>query len=146
MQVMWDDIIGEPEGLKSTQCAWNCSYKCFRGTRNCCYILLTTFFAPCLAFCSAINFACLAFQVSKAALALFIPPASHAIWLQHIWCMGPFLRTWKINCAFFRTCFTVCMAATCGPCAEACGLYFAKIKVRYQKLPESDGDEDIMAV
>lgn len=63
LQVMWDDIIGEPEGIKSTQCAWNCSYKCFRGTKNCCYILLTTLFAPCLAFCSALNFACLAFQV-----------------------------------------------------------------------------------
>ena len=65
-QVMWDDIIGEPEGIKSTQCAWNCSYKCFRGTNRCCYILLTTLFGPCLAFCSAINFACLAFQVSNA--------------------------------------------------------------------------------
>ena len=63
---MWDDIIGEPEGIKSTQCAWNCSYKCFRGTNRCCYILLTTLFGPCLAFCSAINFACLAFQVSNA--------------------------------------------------------------------------------
>ena len=63
-QVMWDDIIGEPEGIKSTQCAWNCSYKCFRCTSRCCYILLTTLFAPCLAFCSAVNFACLAFQVS----------------------------------------------------------------------------------
>ena len=60
---MWDDIVGEPEGLRSTTCAWNCSYKCFCGTKNCCYILLTTLFAPCLAFCSAINFACLAFQV-----------------------------------------------------------------------------------
>ena len=63
IQVMWDDIIGEPEGLRSIDCAWNCSYKCFKGTKNCCYILLTVFFAPCLAFCSAINFACLAFQV-----------------------------------------------------------------------------------
>merc|ERR1712154_570267 len=87
LQVMWDDIIGEPEGIKSTQCAWNCSYKCFRGTTRCCYFLLTTLFAPCLAFCSAINFASLAFQ--------------------HIWCMGPCLRTWKINCAFFRTVSTV---------------------------------------
>ena len=60
---MWDDIIGEPEGLRSIDCAWNCSYKCFKGTKNCCYILLTVFFAPCLAFCSALNFACLAFQV-----------------------------------------------------------------------------------
>merc|ERR1711976_804042 len=101
LQVLWDDIIGEPEGIKSTQCAWNCSYKCFRGTRNCCYILLTTLFAPCLAFCSAVNFACLAFQ--------------------HIWCMGPCLRTWKIN--------------------------FAKIKVCYQRVPDSDGGEkDIMIV
>ena len=60
---MWDDIIGEPEGLRSIDCAWNCSYKCFKGTKNCCYILLTVLFAPCLAFCSALNFACLAFQV-----------------------------------------------------------------------------------
>ena len=60
---MWDDVIGEPEGIRSTECAWNCSYKCFRGTKNCCYLLLATLFAPCLAFCSAINFACLAFQV-----------------------------------------------------------------------------------
>ena len=60
---MWDDVIGEPEGIRSTECAWNCSYKCFRGTKNCCYLLLTIFLAPCLAFCSAINFACLAFQV-----------------------------------------------------------------------------------
>ena len=62
---MWDDIIGEPEGLRSIDCAWNCSYKCFKGTKNCCYILLTVLFAPCLAFCSAMNFACLAFQVPK---------------------------------------------------------------------------------
>ena len=65
LQVMWDDVIGEPEGLRSTDCAWNCSYKCFRGTKNCCYILLITLFAPCLAFCAAINFACLAFQVGQ---------------------------------------------------------------------------------
>ena len=62
---MWDDVIGEPEGIRSTECAWNCSYKCFRGTKNCCYLLLATLFAPCLAFCSAINFACLAFQVGS---------------------------------------------------------------------------------
>ena len=69
---MWDDIIGEPEGLRSIDCAWNCSYKCFKGTRNCCYILLTVLFAPCLAFCSAINFACLAFQVPNKNVSLYI--------------------------------------------------------------------------
>ena len=39
-----------------------------------------------------------------------------------------------------------CMAASCGPCAESCGLYFAKIKVRYQRVPDSDGEKDIMLV
>lgn len=126
LQVMWDDIIGEPEGLRSLDCAWNCSYKCFKGTKNCCYILLTVLFAPCFAFCSALNFACLAFQ--------------------HIWCMGPCLRTWKINCAFVRACCTVGLAGCCGPCAESCGLYFAKIKVRYQRLPDGEEDKDIMIV
>ena len=69
-----------------------------------------------------------------------------SITFQHIWCMGPCLRTLKINCAFFRTCTTVCLAGTCGPCAEACGLYFAKIKVRYQRLPDGEEEKDIMVV
>lgn len=127
LQVMWDDIIGEPEGIRSPDWAWNCSYKCFRGTKNCCYVLMAVIFGPCVAFCSAINFACLAFQ--------------------HIWCIGPFLRSWKINCSFVRSCLSIGLAATCGPCAETCGLYFSKIKVRYQRLPDRDHDEkDIMVV
>ena len=60
--------------------------------------------------------------------------------------MGPCLRTWKINCAFVRACCTVGLAGCCGPCAESCGLYFAKIKVRYQRLPDGEEDKDIMVV
>ena len=66
---------------------------------------------------------------------------------QHIWCMGPCLRTWKINCAFFRACCTIFLVACCGPCAEVCGLYFSKIKVRYQRLPDrEEEDKDILMV
>ncbi|CAB4056993.1 CAV3 [Lepeophtheirus salmonis] len=122
LQVMWDDIIGEPEGLRTIDCAWKCSHTCFRGTRNCCYIVLTTLFAPIFAFCSAINLACLAFQ--------------------HIWCYGPCLRTWKINCAFVRAWNLVCMTAVCGPCVEIFGMYFSKLKVRYQRLPDAESDEE----
>ena len=79
LQVMWDDVFGESEGVRSTDCAWSFSYKCFHSTRwsntslsplslpslrSCCYLLLTALFAPFLAFCAAINFACLAFNVS----------------------------------------------------------------------------------
>jgi hypothetical protein len=27
---MWDDIIGEPEGLRSLDCTWHCSKFCFQ--------------------------------------------------------------------------------------------------------------------
>ena len=47
---------------------------------------------------------------------------------------------------FVRACCQVGLAGTCGPCAEACGLYFAKIKVRYQRLPDGEEDRDIMVV
>ena len=60
--------------------------------------------------------------------------------------MSPCLRTWKINCAFFRSCLTIGLAATCGPCAETCGLYFSRIKVRYQRLPDREEEKDIMVV
>ena len=86
---MWDDVFGEPEGVRSNDCAWRTSYKCFHGTRyvgivmrvtleyigpifylcpalprSCCYLVLTALFAPCMAFFAALNFACLAFNVS----------------------------------------------------------------------------------
>ena len=32
MQVMWDDLIGEPEGVQSPDCTWNCSRACFQVT------------------------------------------------------------------------------------------------------------------
>ena len=31
---MWDDVFGEPEGVRSADCAWQCSHKCFHGTRS----------------------------------------------------------------------------------------------------------------
>ncbi|TRY62531.1 hypothetical protein TCAL_06295 [Tigriopus californicus] len=177
LQVMWDDVIGEPEGIRSPDWAWNCSYKCFRGTKNCCYVLLAVIFGPCVAFCSAINFACLAFQFDQyvrncgqiltCSFSTFVC-YEHGTGLlvrkkgerkernmivrsyfhfQHIWCIGPFLRSWKINCSFVRSCLSIGLAASCGPCAETCGLYFSKIKVRYQRLPDRDHDEkDIMVV
>ena len=61
---MWDDVIGEYEGLRSIDCAWNLSKKCYDATRGGCYICLSLVFGPCLACCAGIHFACLAFQVS----------------------------------------------------------------------------------
>lgn len=63
-QVLWDDIVGEPEGLRTPDGCWNCSIKCYDGTRRCCYVLLVVLFAPFIACCNGCQFACLAFNVS----------------------------------------------------------------------------------
>lgn len=63
-QVMWDDVIGEPEGIRSPECAWRLSGHCFRLSRGCCYVLLSVLVAPLLALCLGFTFACLSFQVS----------------------------------------------------------------------------------
>ncbi|KAF0289067.1 Caveolin-3 [Amphibalanus amphitrite] len=63
LQVLWDDIIAEPEGIQSGDCTWRTSYKCFYGTKHCCYRVLSFILGPLLACCLGCQFACLAFQV-----------------------------------------------------------------------------------
>jgi hypothetical protein len=58
-QVMWDDVIGEPEGIASPNCTWTCSQCCFRTLKNITYVLMTVVFAPFAAACLGVQFACL---------------------------------------------------------------------------------------
>ena len=60
---MWDDVIGEYEGLRSIDCAWNLSEACYNATKGGCYVCLTTICGPFIAFSAGIQFACMAFQV-----------------------------------------------------------------------------------
>lgn len=68
---MWDDVIGEPEGIRSPECAWRLSGHCFRLSRSCCYVFLSVLVSPLLALCFGFTFACLAFQVSRRPFSLF---------------------------------------------------------------------------
>jgi len=122
LQVMWDDLIGEPEGVSSLDCTWNCSRSCFQCTLSCCYTLMTLFYAPLFALCAGCNFACLTFT--------------------HIWAYGPCLRTCKINCAFYRKLVQIVVTATVAPCCEAIGLVFSKAKVRRYQYEAAADDED----
>ena len=62
---MWDDVIGEPEGIQSPECAWRLSGHCFRLSRGCCYVSLSVLIAPICALVLGFTFACLSFQVSS---------------------------------------------------------------------------------
>ncbi|RXG53615.1 Caveolin-2, partial [Armadillidium vulgare] len=124
-QVEFDDIIGEPGEPLTPEFCWNCSRKCYTYTQRFLYIILVVIFSPFIAFFTGCAFACVAFQ--------------------QIWCIGPCLRCWKINLATVRNFWWGFLLACCGPCAEVLGLYFSKIKVRYQKLPDSDSNDESVA-
>ncbi|KAF0305171.1 Caveolin-1 [Amphibalanus amphitrite] len=126
LQVLWDDIIAEPEGIQSGDCTWRTSYKCFYGTKHCCYRVLSFILGPLLACCLGCQFACLAFQ--------------------HIWCNTPCLRQCKINCNFVRAVNRVCMQATLAPCFDVCGMMFQRIRVRHGPLPSEDPKEEDLFV
>uniref|UniRef100_A0A6A7G7X6 Caveolin n=1 Tax=Hirondellea gigas TaxID=1518452 RepID=A0A6A7G7X6_9CRUS len=123
LQIMWDDIVGEPEGLKTPDSCWNCSFKCYNGTRRCCYVLLVVIFGPCIAFISGINFACLSFN--------------------QVWCIGPCFRSYKINMATFRNFWLTFLMAVYSPMATVMGLLCSKVKVRYQKLHDGPDSEPV---
>ncbi|XP_045137817.1 caveolin-3-like isoform X2 [Portunus trituberculatus] len=118
IQILWDDIIGEPEGLRTPEGCWNCSQSCYNKTRRCCYVFLVVLLAPFVAFCNGCQFACLAFN--------------------QVWCVGPCLRCVKINYATVKKFWEACLYAICSPLAEVCGMYFSKIHVRYQRVPDGN--------
>ncbi|XP_043283843.1 caveolin-3-like isoform X2 [Venturia canescens] len=127
LQVMWDDVIGEPEGIRSPECAWRLSGHCFRLSRGCCYIFLSVLVAPIVALFLGCSFACLSFQ--------------------HIWCLAPCLRVWKISCAATRTFFTACTHALVRPCTESLGYLFYNVRVFNQQMPDGPAlKEDALIV
>uniref|UniRef100_T1J0E9 Caveolin n=1 Tax=Strigamia maritima TaxID=126957 RepID=T1J0E9_STRMM len=114
LQLLWDDIVAEPEGIRSLDCVWRSAFKVYKCSMDCCYGFLTILFSIPIAFCIGINFACLAFQ--------------------HVWCVGPFFREWKLRCHVLRNFFRITLSSICGPCCETCGLIFSQIRIRQQKM------------
>lgn len=109
MKVLFEDVLGEPEGAHSIDCVWNLSYKCFNGGKNCCYKLLTTLCGLCI----ALYWGCMFAQIT----------------FEQVWCVTPGLRTCSIYagcCQKFIGIFVQCCLA---PICETCGLIFSKISM-----------------
>ncbi|XP_045458356.1 caveolin-3-like, partial [Melitaea cinxia] len=120
IQIVWDDIVGEPEGARSPECAWRLSHICFKYARNWCYTLLAVLAAPPCALLLGCGFACLAFE--------------------QIWCTTPCLRCFKIYWASLRTLVQSFMAATLAPIMEACGHVCRHIRVNVRRDAQEDRD------
>lgn len=65
LKVSWEDVFGEPDSIRSPECAWSVSNQCFRLSKNFCYICLSVVCAPISAFCLGITFACISFEVGN---------------------------------------------------------------------------------
>jgi len=117
LQVLWDDVVGEPEGLHSPDFSWDFSMKVYDASRNCCYMCLAVICGPIVALCSGLNFACLSFC--------------------QIWFCWPCLRFYKINLAMVKQFWESCLKTCCAPCYQTMGLIFSKAKVRYQRVDDA---------
>ena len=112
-QVHFEEVIGEPDGVRSIDCVWRNSWKCFRGTLNCCYVFLTVLCAIPISFCWGCEFACLA--------------------CYHIWYVTPAIRIWAIDLLACRNFVRLVLDACVGPCCETLGLCLSKIIVSEKK-------------
>ena len=112
IKASFEDVLSEPDGVKSVECIWLNSYACFSGGRNCCYSLLTMLCGLCIALYWGCIFACIAFD--------------------QIWCCTPLLRVTDINCKTMQKFYSLCCNCWLGPCCESLGLFFSKIHVTNQ--------------
>ncbi|XP_013176158.1 PREDICTED: caveolin-3-like [Papilio xuthus] len=124
VQIVWDDIIGEPEGARSPECAWRVSRACFARARDSCYTLLAVLAAPPCALLLGCGFACLAFE--------------------QIWCSTPCLRCVKIYLASLRNVVQACMAATVAPAMDALGHVCRHIRINYRQ--DATEDRDLLVI
>ena len=105
----FEDVVGEPDGIRSDVCVWQNSYTCFTCCFRLCYKLLTLLCGIPLSIFWACQFAGLVFV--------------------HIWYISPSLRLFTMNCGcaqrFYDTCLQCCLA----PVVQTVGLLFSSIVV-----------------
>ena len=109
MQVAFEDVIAEPDGVHSFDMVWDCSFKCFECAKNCSYKLASALCGCCIAFYWGCEFGCLAFNC--------------------IWCTSPALRQYSIICGTLQKYCGITINCCCAPFFEVCGLWFSRITV-----------------
>ncbi|OWF53216.1 Caveolin-3 [Mizuhopecten yessoensis] len=62
--LLFNDVLGEPDGTHSIDCVWKLSYMCFECWKGLCYKLLTLFCGICIAAEWGCEFAYIAFYHS----------------------------------------------------------------------------------
>ncbi|KAK0044785.1 caveolin-1, partial [Biomphalaria pfeifferi] len=107
--VLFEDVFGEPDGVRSINCCWKGAYCCFNCCKGCCYKFLTLLCGIPLAICWGCEFAHITF------------------W--HVWYVTPCMRIYLINCGCLQKFFGTCVQCFYQPLFEAFSYCFSNIKV-----------------
>ncbi|XP_030748245.1 caveolin-1-like [Sitophilus oryzae] len=121
IQVEWEDIIGEPQTIRSPECAWCLSKHCYHYSKTGCFVCLSVLCAPLYACCAGFSFAILQFE--------------------HIWCSGPCLILLKISCGTIKKFLQLCTESIMIPIMEAIGYLFSKIHIRKSNISSDHLDQ-----
>ena len=108
LQVAFEDVLAEPEGIRSMDCVWSNSYTCFNCWKNLCYMINTLFCGICIAMEWGCEFAHIAFT--------------------HIWYITPCFKVLELNCGCCKKLYGMCIHCCLDPLCEACGLLFHAFK------------------
>ncbi|KAI3380457.1 hypothetical protein SNEBB_001683 [Seison nebaliae] len=109
LTVEFDDIFGEPEGIRSCDCAWNCTHKIFDCWKSYCYKLIQGLCCCCLGCGWATVFACIAFE--------------------QIWIMMPFNKCLAMCMGNLGAFISLCTQNFIAPWYAALGAVFSNIKI-----------------
>ena len=90
VQVMFDDVLGEPEGAHSVDCVWKNAHSCFNCGLSCCYKVVTFIFGLPLALLWGCAFAMISFY--------------------EVWLMTPTIRAFNIVLSNVRKLFMTCLS------------------------------------
>merc|ERR1711976_854497 len=108
VKAVFEEVLGEPDGVRSIDCVWRNSYKCFNWALRTCYIILTVICGIPLAFCWGCEFACVA--------------------CYHIWWITPSIRCIAVNCGAFKNILTICLNSCLTPIMSSCSECFASFR------------------
>ncbi|XP_034240153.1 caveolin-2-like [Thrips palmi] len=113
LQLLWEDVVAEPDGVRSPDVTWRGSARLFRLTRDIVYTSLSCVLGPPVAVVLGGGFAVIAFV--------------------YIWCVSPTLRACRVALGALNTLVRAVTHATLAPVTEALGFVCANIRVRLQQ-------------
>ncbi|CAF1055669.1 unnamed protein product [Brachionus calyciflorus] len=109
VQVMFDDVLAEPEGAHSADCVWRNSHKCFTCGRNLCYKILT--------------------YICGLPLALFWGCVFAMVSFSEIWCVTPHIRCLHVTLYSVKKMLSIILGSILGPIMETYGMIFSRIHI-----------------